>query len=369
MKKLILTLAALVVALGASHAQVRYMPRDGAGLSSPEKTAFQTAIGLPIGTSGATVPLLSTANTWSGMQTINAPLFVTANASPNVSLSVDSDGITIASYNGISLGGASGTSSFNAAGELTVPKINGLTSTELGFLDGVTSSVQTQLNAKAPIASPTFTGPVTISSDGLVTDHIDSLTGDSMYLLTDFGGGLYLTANNGGSLYFTISGSGSGEIYLSGPTDIVGDLEVSGSVDIPGVLTTGSIVTGFIGPVAGDAFTITTSLGGAIYLNGPISAGSDLSVSGTITGNGSGLTNLPAQLYSGSFSGVGTATTAFVVTIGTTMANNTYKATVTPTAALSAALFYISAKTTTTFTVTYLAGLTGTVQFDYIVVP
>ena len=69
---------------------------------------------------------------------------------------------------------------------------------------------------------------------------------------------------------------------------------------------------------------------------------------------------------SGSFSWVGTATTAFTVTIGATQANNTYKVNITPTASLSAALFYISAKTTTTFTVTYLAGLTWTVTFDWL---
>jgi hypothetical protein len=34
------------------------------------------------------------------------------------------------------------------------------TATELNYVDGVTSNVQTQLNAKAPIASPTFTGTV-----------------------------------------------------------------------------------------------------------------------------------------------------------------------------------------------------------------
>jgi hypothetical protein len=37
-----------------------------------------------------------------------------------------------------------------------------VTSTELGYLSGVTSAVQTQLNAKAPTASPTFTGTATI---------------------------------------------------------------------------------------------------------------------------------------------------------------------------------------------------------------
>jgi hypothetical protein len=33
---------------------------------------------------------------------------------------------------------------------------------ELNYVDGVTSAIQTQLNAKAPIASPTFTGTVTL---------------------------------------------------------------------------------------------------------------------------------------------------------------------------------------------------------------
>ena len=38
-----------------------------------------------------------------------------------------------------------------------------LTSTELGYVDGVTSAIQTQLDSKAPLASPTFTNDVTIS--------------------------------------------------------------------------------------------------------------------------------------------------------------------------------------------------------------
>lgn len=76
-----------------------------------------------------------------------------------------------------------------------------------------------------------------------------------------------------------------------------------------------------------------------------------------------------SKVYSGSFSGAGTATTAFTVSIGTTQANITYKVGVTPTSALSAALFYVTNKTTTTFDVTYLAGLTGTVTFDWFVNP
>lgn len=72
---------------------------------------------------------------------------------------------------------------------------------------------------------------------------------------------------------------------------------------------------------------------------------------------------------SGSVSQVGTATTTFTVTIGATQANSTYKVNVTPTNLLSAAAFYVNNKTTTTFDVVYLAGLTGTVTFDWALFP
>lgn len=45
------------------------------------------------------------------------------------------------------------------ASSLTVGNVS---NTEFGYLDGVTSAIQTQLNAKATLASPTFTGTVTV---------------------------------------------------------------------------------------------------------------------------------------------------------------------------------------------------------------
>lgn len=68
---------------------------------------------------------------------------------------------------------------------------------------------------------------------------------------------------------------------------------------------------------------------------------------------------------SGSFSQTASATTTFMVNIGTTMSNTTYKVNITPTSALSASMFYVTNKTTTTFDVMYLMGLTGTVTFDF----
>lgn len=65
----------------------------------------------------------------------------------------------------------------------------------------------------------------------------------------------------------------------------------------------------------------------------------------------------------------GTATTTFTVTIGVTMANANYKVVTEGNNALSAAIHYVTNKTTTTFDVVYLAGLTGAVSFDWILTP
>jgi hypothetical protein len=52
--------------------------------------------------------------------------------------------------------------------DATSATIGNVSNTELQYLDGVTSAIQTQLDAKAPLASPTFTGTVTLPS-GTVT--------------------------------------------------------------------------------------------------------------------------------------------------------------------------------------------------------
>jgi len=72
--------------------------------------------------------------------------------------------------------------------------------------------------------------------------------------------------------------------------------------------------------------------------------------------------------FNGNFSGTGTATTTFTVTLPVTMPDATYTPSIVPLNVLSAAGWYISARTTTTFTVTYLTALTGAVNFDYTVI-
>jgi hypothetical protein len=97
---------------------------------------------------------------------------------------------------------------------LTSPKINEdvavtATATELNYVDGVTSAIQTQLNALAPKADPTFTGTVsaaslTLSGDLTVngtTTNINStslVVEDKNVILGDVGTPTDTTADGGG---------------------------------------------------------------------------------------------------------------------------------------------------------------------------
>ena len=57
-------------------------------------------------------------------------------------------------------------------GTVTLPNttaIGDVSSTEIGYVNGVTSAIQTQIDTKAPLASPTFTGTVTIPTGAVIT--------------------------------------------------------------------------------------------------------------------------------------------------------------------------------------------------------
>jgi len=101
-------------------------------------------------------------------------------------------------------------------GTVTLPantSIGNVSSTEISYVDGVTSAIQTQLNTKAPTASPTFTGTValpTTTASGVLT-----ATAQPRFLATrsgnlSFTGGNVLVYNatsyNIGSYYSTSTG-------------------------------------------------------------------------------------------------------------------------------------------------------------------
>ena len=86
-----------------------------------------------------------------------------------------------------------------------------LTATELGYVDGVTSSIQTQLGTKSPTASPTFTGTPAAPTASADTNTTQIAT--TAFVTTAVGGAsLTAAAVNAlvypvGSLYFNMSSS------------------------------------------------------------------------------------------------------------------------------------------------------------------
>ena len=91
----------------------------------------------------------------------------------------------------------------------------------INFIDGLTSDAQTQIDTKAPLASPTFTGTVTataFSGDGSALTGVDSLpsqTGNNgLFLTTDGSTASWAEAGGGGAWEYisAITASGASEI-------------------------------------------------------------------------------------------------------------------------------------------------------------
>jgi hypothetical protein len=94
------------------------------------------------------------------------------------------------------------------------------TAAQLNFVTGVTSAIQTQLNAKAPLASPTFTGQVTApagsaAAPGLVGTNTD--TGIFMTTVVAFStaGAERVRINNAGAVSFNSAFGTSGDVLSS----------------------------------------------------------------------------------------------------------------------------------------------------------
>ena len=92
--------------------------------------------------------------------------------------------------------------------------LGGVSATEFGYLDGVTSAIQTQLDAKAPTASPTFTGTATIPTAAITTVDLGDWT----------------ITESAGVLYFAKSGVNKMKIDASGNLTVTGDITAFGSI-------------------------------------------------------------------------------------------------------------------------------------------
>lgn len=94
--------------------------------------------------------------------------------------------------------------------------LSGLTAStaELNYTDGVTSNLQTQMNTKAPIASPTFTGTATVPSASITT--------------VDFGD--WTISQSGSNLVFSHSGTARFKLTSAGALTVSNDVTGFGAV-------------------------------------------------------------------------------------------------------------------------------------------
>lgn len=115
------------------------------------------------------------------IDTTGAEAFLVRKASDGGDVfTIDSSGeiIQINSHDGSTKGLKLGTTLVTStASELNILDGATLSTTELNYVDGVTSAIQTQLDAKAPTASPTFTGTITIGSAEISETELEILDG------------------------------------------------------------------------------------------------------------------------------------------------------------------------------------------------
>jgi len=147
--------------------------------------------------------------------------------------------------------------------------LNGVTVTstaaELNYVDGVTSNVQTQLNTKAPLASPTFTGTVTaaaltVDTTTLVVDATNNRVGigTSSPITLDGNAAPGLTISSNGPYVLLQDANNADKVrYMSNNTGelqfgIVGDDGTTGKNEHIRITSAGSVGINTSSPSAID---------------------------------------------------------------------------------------------------------------------
>ena len=93
------------------------------------------------------------------------------------------------------------------------------TTVEVNYLSGVTSAIQTQIDAKAPIDDPTFTGTATIPTATITTANVTTI---------DFGD--WTITEDAGVLKFATGGLNKMSLDASGNLTVTGNVNTSGTI-------------------------------------------------------------------------------------------------------------------------------------------
>jgi cytoskeletal protein CcmA (bactofilin family) len=201
-----------------------------------------------------------------------------------VNLSTDTIGSFVQSLvagTGITLANNSGE---NATPTITVDTtviqavVANVSNTEIGYLDGVTSAIQTQIDTKAPLASPTFTGTVTVPDN-------------SFALGTKTTGDYVATITGGTGVSSTASTSGEGTTHTLSIGQAVGTAD---NVTFAGLtadaITIGVTSAGEIDTTSGnltiDSIGGTVTVDDNLIVTGNATINNNLIVTGNITING-----------------------------------------------------------------------------------
>lgn len=109
--------------------------------------------------------------------------------------------------------------------------LTSVSATELGYLDGVTSAVQTQIDTKAASTAPTLTAPVVISPEERTTVSATAATGTVNF-----------DASTQGVLYYTTNASGNWTLNVRGnsSTTLNSILTVGDAITVSFLVTNGS---------------------------------------------------------------------------------------------------------------------------------
>ena len=114
-------------------------------------------------------------------------------------------------------------------------RVADVSDTEIGYLNGVTSGIQTQLNAKAPLDSPTFTGTVTLPANTIS----QSMMGDDSVGTNEIGGLAVTTEKIANEAVTDAKVSATAAIAQSKIANLTTDLAAKAS--LAGATFTGSV--------------------------------------------------------------------------------------------------------------------------------
>lgn len=164
-----------------------------------------------------------------------------------------------------------------------------ISSTELKHLDGVTSAIQTQLDAKAPTANPTFTGTVAgVTKAHVGLGNVDNTSDANKPVSTATQTALDLKANLAspeltGNPTAPTQSPGNNSTRIA--TTAYADAAVAALVDsAPGALNTLNELAAALGDDENFATTLTNSLSGKAPLNSPTFTGTVDFTSATVEG-------------------------------------------------------------------------------------